>query len=40
MRDAADAAHFRSAAWRERAARGIADGITAYLEAQTPKHAE
>jgi N-acetylmuramoyl-L-alanine amidase len=40
MRDAADARRFRSTVWRERAARGIADGITAYLEARPAKHAK
>lgn len=31
MRDARDARRLTSAAWRERAARGLADGITAFL---------
>ncbi|MBO8196441.1 N-acetylmuramoyl-L-alanine amidase, partial [Streptomyces oryzae] len=31
MRDPADAAHLTSAKWREKAARGAADGITAFL---------
>ncbi len=33
MRNARDAALFTDAAWRQRAARGVADGIAAYLEA-------
>lgn len=32
MRDPKDAALLSSAAWRQKAAQGIADGITAYLE--------
>ncbi|MBY8887308.1 N-acetylmuramoyl-L-alanine amidase [Streptomyces sp. PTM05] len=32
MRDPQDAARLTDAAWRQRAARGIADGIAAYLE--------
>lgn len=32
MRDSRDAARLTDAAWRQRAARGIADGIAAYLE--------
>jgi N-acetylmuramoyl-L-alanine amidase len=35
MRDPKDAAELTDPAWRQRAARGIADGITAYLEGKT-----
>ena len=34
MRNAADAAHFTSSAWRERAGTGIANGLTRYLTAR------
>jgi N-acetylmuramoyl-L-alanine amidase len=34
MQDPADAALTESAQWRQQAAQGIADGITAFLEAQ------
>lgn len=35
MRDAKDAAELTDPAWRQRAAQGIADGITAYLRGRT-----
>jgi N-acetylmuramoyl-L-alanine amidase len=35
MRDPKDAAELTDPAWRQRAAQGIADGITAYLEGKT-----
>ncbi|WP_225843774.1 N-acetylmuramoyl-L-alanine amidase [Streptomyces albus] len=37
MRDRRDAAHLTSAKWREKAARGVADGITAFLAAEGGK---
>lgn len=40
MRDAEDAALLTDAAWRQRAAQGIADGITAYLEGSAGAYPE